>query len=88
MRYIDAEKLYESMQWNIQHDMYDKPFDYLAEIDYQPTADVVEIVRCKDCKHYCPVYADTMGGRDCLLLKTITRADDFCSYGERKENVD
>ena len=47
--------------------------------------DYVQIVRCKDCKHYCPVYADTMGGRDCLLLKTITKADDYCSYGERKE---
>lgn len=45
----------------------------------------VEVVRCKDCKHYCPVYADTMGGRDCLRLKTITKADDFCSYGDRKE---
>lgn len=39
-RYIDADKLYKDMQWNIQHDMYDKPFDYLAEIECQPTADV------------------------------------------------
>ena len=44
-RYIDADKLYEDMQWSIQHDMYDKPFDYLAEIDCQPTADVRENVR-------------------------------------------
>lgn len=72
MRYIDAEKLYESMQWNIQHDMYDKPFDYLAEIDYQPTADVVEVIRCKDCKEY----------KYCFLLPND---DDYCSKGERKE---
>ena len=44
-RYIDADKLYEDMQWSIQHDMYDKPFDYLAEIDCQPTADVRENVK-------------------------------------------
>lgn len=51
-RYIDADKLYESMQWNIQHDMYDKPFDYLAEIDCQPTADVRENVK-GEWKIYC-----------------------------------
>lgn len=59
--------------------------DCIYNIECQPTVDAVEVVRCKDCKHYCSVYADTMGGRDCLLLKTITKADDYCSYGERKE---
>lgn len=54
-------------------------------VECAPIVDAVEVVRCKDCKHYCPVYADTMGGRDCLLLKTITKADDYCSYGERRE---
>lgn len=48
-----------------------------------PTADVVEIVRCKDCRHYVAEYCT----RD---IKSRTnmfymRADDFCSYGERKD---
>ena len=48
-----------------------------------PTADVVEVVRCKDCRHYVAEYCT----RD---IKSRTnmfymRADDFCSYGERKD---
>lgn len=48
-----------------------------------PTTDVVEIVRCKDCRHYVAEYCT----RD---IKSRTnmfymRADDFCSYGERKD---
>lgn len=57
-RYIDADKLYKDMQWNIQHDMYDKPFDYLAEIDCQPAADVRENVRGE----WIEVLRDTYGG--------------------------
>lgn len=39
-----------------------------------------EIVRCKDCKHYDR-------GRCYLLqqLDDIRKEEDFCSYGERKE---
>ncbi len=49
-----------------------------------PAADVVEVVRCKDCKHYhntqCfhPSYGD-----DCAI-NTERAENDFCSYGERK----
>jgi hypothetical protein len=43
-----------------------------------PAADVVEVVRCKNCKFYhkniCPHWA-----------YTETKPDDFCSYGERRE---
>lgn len=48
-------------------------------------ADVVEVVRCKDCKHYhntqCfhPSYGD-----DCAI-NTERAENDFCSYGERKD---
>ena len=47
--------------------------------------DVVEVVRCKDCKHYSdgdcfefPVYGD-----ECS--RAMPEPDDFCSYGKRKE---
>lgn len=46
-----------------------------------PAADVVEVVRCKDCKWW------HKGG--CAFRKDCTAdlpsADDFCSHGERKE---
>lgn len=51
------------------------------------TSDVAEVVRCKDCKHYdstqCyhPSY-----GNDCGI-HTGRSENDFCSFGERKENL-
>lgn len=49
-------------------------------------ADVVEVVRCKGCKHYT---TDNGGGcnkeNGGLMFATET---DYCSYGERKETDD
>ena len=45
-----------------------------------PTADVVEVVRCKDCKYF--------GTEICALdtyLFDVTE-DGFCNYGERRDN--
>lgn len=51
-----------------------------------PTVDAVEVVRCKDCKGWCPEeIAKAYGApRYCTLTGIPTDADDFCSYGERK----
>lgn len=49
-----------------------------------PTVDAVEVVRCKDCKHYYhSVYAM------CCVCDFDSKEwdkDDFCSYGERRTN--
>lgn len=48
-------------------------------------ADVVEVVRCKDCKGYTP--ADETYGT-CYAYKGVygkIKPTDYCSYGERKE---
>ena len=52
---------------------------------HAPAADVVEAVRCKDCKNRAKgqdrdytVYCEWFGR---MMNKT-----DFCSYGEREEN--
>lgn len=49
-----------------------------------PAADVVEVVRCKDCKHwYSPMNDDA---HYCNLkhgLVGIVAEEDYCSYGER-----
>ena len=49
-----------------------------------PAADVVEVVRCKDCKHY---YVDEYYGATTCDRCCIDEPDssDFCSYGERKD---
>lgn len=52
-----------------------------------PAADVVEIVRCKNCKHFCPYEGEEHKG-DCaelVGLESCVYEDDFCSYGERKD---
>lgn len=54
---------------------------------FVPTADVVEVVRCKDCKHFCPYEGEEHKG-DCaelVGLESCVYEDDFCSYGERKD---
>ena len=57
-------------------------------IDGIPAADVVEVVRCKDCKHYGwaqePCHGRTE--RYCKLNKglVVISKETFCSYGERR----
>ena len=52
----------------------------------QPAADVAEVVRCEYCAH---LGAPISGG--CYGCKKYTlpycRPNDFCSHGERKENL-
>ena len=85
-RYIDAEKAvarFEACLWGKDYDR------VLAKscIDDTPTADVVEVVRCKDCKWYClwPRY----GFMICdMWMGNQPNEDDFCSRGERREDAD
>lgn len=46
-----------------------------------PPADVVPVVRCKDCKYNATTHKCL--NPDSFFL--IPKDDDFCSYGERKE---
>lgn len=53
-----------------------------------PSADVIEVVRCKNCKHFCPYEGEEHKG-DCaelVGLESCVYEDDFCSYGERRSN--
>lgn len=63
--------------------------EWAKEILYRtPTADVVEVVRCKDCK-YC--MDAIMGGMWCEhpdnIMPLGSNPDDFCSYGERVTDI-
>ncbi len=46
-----------------------------------------EVVRCKDCKHYTEKKNASYGGHFCERIVEFVDMDDFCSYGERKDNV-
>ena len=58
------------------------------EFDAFPAADVVEVVRCKDCLHQTERY----GHMECIhgvsYRNTWNKPDFFCPYGERKEGAD
>jgi len=52
-----------------------------------PASDVVEVVRCKDCKHWIAGHIsdnDTFYPPKCALVRDERSNDDFCSYGERR----
>ena len=56
-------------------------------LDLAPTVDAVEVVRCKDCKHYM-LWEDSVEHKTCAKAIGLMASDpeDFCSYGERKDN--
>ena len=66
--------------------------DAIDIIEDAPTVDAVVVTRCKDCKHIRPevdAYTGETVGYWCYLIDfSGVDVDDFCSYGERKENND
>ena len=82
MRLIDAELLEE--QFGISD------ADILAkeEIRFAPTVDAVIVTRCKDCKYaYTNSFSASSGEALCTLSGQLMQQDDFCSYGERREDA-
>ncbi len=49
-----------------------------------PTVEAVEVVRCKACKHHTGTASKN--AVYCISLCRFMKVDDFCSYGERKDN--
>lgn len=63
-----------------------------AELNSLPSADAVEVVRCKDCKYWdifdihstiCPDNRRCKG----IIGKMYTPPDYYCAYGERKDGL-
>lgn len=84
-RYIDADKLIA--EYDRAH--IGAPGGARKLMVDAPTADVVEVVICKDCRHCkfnssAEVYKCDRRG---YFTETVAE-DDFCSYGERKETHD
>ena len=49
------------------------------------TADVAEVVRCKDCKHLVNATINANGFLICDISDMEIAPEDFCSHGERRE---
>lgn len=91
-RYIDVDKLMNDIECIDISDCTDID-DILIEvektIDEQPTADVAEVIRCKDCMFYTPYELEGYEGLgDCsqlLGLEFCVEDDFFCGYGARMD---
>lgn len=93
-RYIDAEEA----EKNIRKFLDIQPSELVPKIckkvediavnavKLTPTADVVEVVRCRDCKHFTKGMAIGMCKR--VEEKPIIpcRFDNYCMFGERSKN--
>lgn len=92
MRLIDAEPIKKFIVDGLNNPDLKKAFGHdaieiLTEIEYAPTVDAVEVVRCKDCKSYTHV----IGKGDtkifgCSYMGRCVKPDAFCSYGERRND--
>lgn len=74
MRLIDADAL-------IEEAYAEGAYGYVEakQIADAPTVDAVEVIRCKDCKHYDGKWL-------CKISGVPSRKPcDFCSHGERKD---
>ena len=87
MRPVDADAIYnEALEHHQKGEIEDWEFDSIINyLDGAPTINTVEIVYCKDCKHKLRTVAN--GVVICREKHGMVQPslDDFCSYGERRE---
>ena len=92
-RLIDADKLLEIYKkWIPQLSSKEDEGDRrgvetcIAILEDMQTVDAVPVIRCWECKRWEPHCNGKAG--ICKKRKGVARANDFCSYGERKEGAD
>ena len=90
MRLIDADALRvehcDGCSADIQQDCKTDPVcASLMWVHDAPTIDAVPVVRCKECKHCDPEskHCDHPMG---TAMPVPRKEDDFCSYGERRND--
>ena len=82
----DVLNLPQSIERNLCGEIVERSID-VKDIESLEPADVVPVVRCKDCKHF--YFADNRIPQEqryvCEISGEIWKPDSFCSYGEREE---
>lgn len=87
-RYIDPEELKANLgeppeNWTSSDEEIQALNDFYmfqTLIDAQPTVDAVEVVRCKDCKHWTRIYTKW----HCDIHFNVGHAEFYCADGERR----
>ena len=79
--YIEREALVHRLKSPYLFNITQRIFDIISEI---PAADVVQVLRCKDCKEWGPGTGDVP---ICWETYEPMPPDGFCSIGERKPSA-
>lgn len=80
-KYVNVNKLMDYVDDTVINETFDAIMtirDYLSESD----ADFVQIIRCKDCKHYEEMSSDS---GNCYYWQIHQLANGFCECGLQKE---
>ena len=95
-RLIDADALIDFIDCGHLRNPFESCFserDVVNMLEARPTVDAVEVVRCKECKHWYEYSCNEKYG-SCHFWQandnenTETESDDFCSYGQRKDGAE
>ena len=87
MRLIDADEaiINFGFEWD---DIPPTREEFVRFLKKQPTADAVEVVRCRECKYRFKNNGHSRDGCPIIDANIWMDDDDFCSHGERKEGAD
>ena len=89
-RYIDADKLLNPDNIIVMQDETGS-LHFAVKVETilnAPTADVVEVVRCKNCKHKVRTSDGEYNPEDIVCDYHMSDGfdeNDYCSYGERRD---
>ena len=80
-RYIEYEPIMEELEKEVKlADDWKTAHEIANVVKYAPS---IDIVRCKECKSWS--YSDLIESHNrCERTLKLTKADDYCSYGERE----
>lgn len=86
--YISREAVLTQGYWHGEHPDFDNPNPDgvdavdVSDIEDMPAADVIEVVRCKDCSWNNAKKGKVSCHRYAALIES--GPDDYCSYGKRR----
>jgi hypothetical protein len=88
LEYIERESSLETAK-ELSKGSFSTPL-IIAAIENAPKADVVEVVRCKECSFFKrdTDYCKKRNKGYCFWDNTIKTKTHYCSYGERKEGAE
>lgn len=87
-KYIERDSLLKKAK-SLQGCLFAVPL-ILDAIEYAPTVDVVEVVRCKDCEHCIVNENHPDKPLICLMTKMCgtTHPEWYCAAGKKKEGAE